>query len=179
MAYLITCSGSKKKPTNAKHGKLEDLFRHDLLGEHRINLIKLYKDHLDWSKTLPAYELYCGPRSKVYNKISPNNWHKKGAEILILSALFGWIRHTDLIPYYDLKMDKKKGDMKVPTYLFWRNLAVLPDMINTKDVDLLSANYKKALDTNGMITAVSPNGFQYSDRGDCVGYWLENELNSI
>ena len=179
MAYLITCSGSKKKPTNAKQGKLEDLFRHDLLGEHRINLIKLYKDQLDWSKTLPAHELYCGPRSKIYNKISPNNWHKKGADILILSALFGWIRHTDLIPYYDLKMDKKKGDMKVPPYKYWRNLAVLPDMININDVDLLSENYKKALNSNGKITAITPEGFRYIDRGDYVGYWLENELNRM
>lgn len=179
MAYLITCSGSKKIPIYANEGKLENLFRHDLLGEHRINLIKLYDDVLDWSRTLPAYELYCGPRSKIYKKISPMNWHKKGSEILILSALFGWIRHTDLIPYYDLKMNEKKGDMKVPTYKFWRNLNILPEMITTNDVDLLSANYKMALSSNGTIKAVTPNGFQYSDRGDCVGYWLQTELNRI
>ena len=58
MAYLITCSGSKKKPTNNKPGKLDDLFGHDLLGVHRKNLIKQYAEPLDWSKTLPAYELY-------------------------------------------------------------------------------------------------------------------------
>jgi hypothetical protein len=32
MAYLITCGGSKKNPTNASQGKLEDLFRNYLLG---------------------------------------------------------------------------------------------------------------------------------------------------
>lgn len=179
MAYLITCSGSKKQPTNTNQGKLENLFNHDLLGEHRINLIKLCNEPLDWSKTLPAYELYCGSRSKIYNKISTNNWHKKGADILILSALFGWIRHTDLIPYYDLKMDKKKGGMKVPPYLFWRNLNILPSMISNSDIDLLSESYKKALNSNCKITAVSPQGFRYIDRGDCVGRWLENELNGI
>ena len=125
----------------------------------------------------PAYERYTGRTLysadvKATISINPN-------QVFIVSALFGLIRPSDLIPYYDLKMDKKKGDMKVPTYLFWRNLAVLPDMINTNDVDLLSENYKKALNSNGIITAVSPKGFRYSDRGDCVGYWLENELNCI
>jgi cytoplasmic iron level regulating protein YaaA (DUF328/UPF0246 family) len=179
MAYLITCSGSKKKPTVHRPGKLEDLYRHDLLGKHRVNLINQSEESLDWDKTQPAYELYCGPYSKIYNKISPNNWRKRGADILILSALFGWIRHTDLIPLYDLKMDKKKGGMKISTYLFWRNLNVLPAIINNNDVDLLSENYKKALNSNGLISPVSPQGFRYSDRGDCVGYWLENELNNL
>jgi cytoplasmic iron level regulating protein YaaA (DUF328/UPF0246 family) len=179
MAYLITCSGSKKKPTNTNQGKLEDLFRHDCLGIHRVNLIREYKEHLDWSKTLPAYELYCGSHSKIYKKISPNNWHKSGADILILSALFGWIRHTDLIPYYDLKMGEKKGEMEVSTYLFWRKSNVLPGLINSNDIDLLSENYKKAFNSNGEISAVIPQGFRYSDRGDCVGYWLENELDQL
>jgi cytoplasmic iron level regulating protein YaaA (DUF328/UPF0246 family) len=179
MAYLITCSGSKKKPMVSNLGKLEDLFRHDLLGEHRINLINQTGESIDWDKTLPAYELYCGSYSKIYNKISSNNWIKNGADILILSALFGWIRHTDLIPYYDVRMDKKKGRMKKPPYLYWRGLDVLPRMINNNDIDLLSENYKKAIHKKGLISAITPQGFQYSDRGDCVGYWLEKELNNL
>ena len=178
MSYLITCSGSKKTPTADLNGNFDDLFRHDLLGKHRQNLIGQSGISLDWNKTLPAYELYSGTRSKIYQKIGQNNWHKQDADILILSALFGWIRHTDLIPLYDLKMDQKKGKMQFPSFLFWRNLDVLPNLINNQDFDLLSKNYKKALNNKGIISAVIPNGFSYSDRGDCVGYWLENELNN-
>ncbi len=178
MSYLITCSGSKKTPP-INIGNIENLYRHDLLGIHRQSLINQSGILLDWNKTLPAYELYSGSRSKIYKKITQHNWHKKGANILILSALFGWIRHTDLIPIYDLKMDQKKGNMQVPTYLYWRRLDVLPEFINNQDIDLLSKNYKLSLNKNGIIGAASPQGFTYNDRGDCVGYWLENELKNL
>ena len=52
-------------------------------------------------------------------------------------------------------------------------------MINNNDIDLLSENYKKAIHKKGLISAITPQGFQYSDRGDCVGYWLEKELNNL
>jgi hypothetical protein len=50
-------------------------------------------------------------------------------------------------------------------------------MIDSDDLDLLSGTYKKAF--NGIIPAQIPNDFVYKDRGDCVGHWLEAELNSI
>lgn len=179
MSYLITCSGSKKTPSNERLSSLDNLYRHNILGVHRQNLLNQSGIILDWNKTLPAFELYCGPRSKIYKKIRVYNWQKECVDVLILSALFGWIRHNDLIPTYDLSMNQRIGNMLSPTYIYWRNLEVLSTIINNKDVDLLSDNYKRALSSDGIISAVIPNGFVYSDRGDCVGYWLENELNNL
>ena len=96
MAFLITCCSSKKLPTQILHGNLNDLYGDTVLRQHRVDLIVQSGIQLDWSKTLPAYQLYSG---KIYSKISQQNWTKPCVEIKILSALFGWIRHTDLIPY--------------------------------------------------------------------------------
>lgn len=176
MAFLITCCSSKKKPTQILPGNLNGLYGDRVLRQHRINLITQSGIQLDWSKTLPAYQLYSG---KIYSKISQQNWTKPCVEIKILSALFGWIRHTDLIPYYDLKIDKKKGNLNRAPYIFWRNTGALIGMINANDIDLLSGNYKKAF--NGLIPAQIPNNFMPPryDRGDYTGSWLENKLNQI
>ena len=177
MAYLITCSGSKKTPTTTRQSNLNNLYRDDILRPYRNALITQTGVALDWTKTLPAYELYTGDYSKIYRKISIRNWQKPCVEIKILSALFGWIRHTDLIPHYDLKMDEKKGNLTKKPYVFWKDSGVLLDMISNNDLDLLSDTYKKAF--NVEIPANIPNGFRYTDWGDCVGKWLENELNNI
>jgi cytoplasmic iron level regulating protein YaaA (DUF328/UPF0246 family) len=179
MAFLITCSGSKNIPTQLQQGHLEELFGDQELRNHRINLIQQCEVELDWSKTLPAYQLYSGPRSKIYKKISLPNWNKPCVEIKILSALFGWIRHTDLIPWYDLKISDRKVNMPNSAKIYWRNLEVLLPMLNDHDIDLLSANYKNALSIDGTIPPQKPNDFEWTDRGDCVGYWLENCLNQI
>ena len=179
MTYLITCSSSKKNPTLTQCGNIDNLFGDEVLGEYRLELIEQSRINLDWSKTLPAYELYSGPMSKIYSKVSHPNWLKPCVEIKILSALFGWIRHTDRIPYYDLKIDEKKGRMLKPAYIFWRDENVLNRFCNSNDIDLLSNTYKKAFKKDKIIIATRPKGFSYKDRGDRVGYWLENELNNI
>jgi cytoplasmic iron level regulating protein YaaA (DUF328/UPF0246 family) len=176
MSYLITCCKSKQTPLIKKKGKLENLFEHEKLGNHRKKLIELSGIKLDWNKTLPAYELYSGQYSKIYRKISTENWNKKGADILILSALFGWIKHTDLIPFYDLKITEIKGKLKNAAYIYWRDNANLSEFIDQNDIDLLSTTYNKALDSN---PAQVPQNFQFTDRGDCVGYWLEKELSNL
>lgn len=177
MAYLITCSGSKIKPTHIRQGNINSLFGDDVLRKYRNELIINSGIHLDWSRTLPAYELYSGSHSKIYSKITKANWTKPCVEIKILSALFGWIRHTDLIPYYDLKIDKKIGDLKRAPYIFWRDSGVLINMIDVNDVDLLSDTYKKAFD--GVFSSQRPHNFVFTDWGDCVGKWLETELSQI
>ena len=53
-------------------------------------------------------------------------------------------------------------------------------MITENDIDLLSQNYKNALYRHGQRPNTFPNeDFVYSDRGDCVGKWLQRELNTI
>ena len=69
--------------------------------------------------------------------------------------------------------------MLKPAYIFWRDANVLNRFCNSNDIDLLSNTYKKAFKKDEIIIATRPKGFSYKDRGDCVGYWLENELNNI
>jgi cytoplasmic iron level regulating protein YaaA (DUF328/UPF0246 family) len=121
MAYLITCAGCKLKPTN-KPSSLQQLSFHDQLGETRKELIALNAHiKLNWELTLPAWQLYSGPRSKLYPQITAANWTKNCIEIRILSALFGWINHTDLIPYYDLKMSDNIPQTKQKIFNYWNN----------------------------------------------------------
>jgi cytoplasmic iron level regulating protein YaaA (DUF328/UPF0246 family) len=178
MAYLITCSSSKKTPLQIQTSSINNLYGDEKLRKFRLELIRQYGIELDWSKTLPAYELYNGPKSKIYRKISQDNWLKPCIEIKILSALFGWIKHTDLIPKYDLKMNQRIGDMVHPPYIFWRDSLVLDQFIGENDIDLLSKNYKKTFN-NSFFLASPPEDFKYSGYGDSVGYLLEKTLTNI
>ena len=73
MSYLITCSGSKQIPTEIYKSSIENLTFNDPLLLKRKLLISEIKLDLDWNKTLPAWQLYSGNRSVVYNRIETNN----------------------------------------------------------------------------------------------------------
>ena len=104
MTYLITCAGSKRQPIN-NPSSLEELSFHQELGAARKKLIALNSHiQLNWDFTLPAWQLYSGNKSRIYPRITEANWTKDCIDIRILSALFGWIKHTDLVTDYDLKM---------------------------------------------------------------------------
>ena len=103
MAYLITCSGSKRIPSD--NSSSIDLLSYPDLKIYRERMIEISGISLDWGKTLPACQLYSGIRSKLYPQVAAHNWSKSCIKVKILSALFGWINHTDLVPIYDLKMD--------------------------------------------------------------------------
>ncbi len=115
--YLITCSGSKRKPV-FNPSTIENL-SFPKLSEHRREMINFSGVHLDWNYTLPAWELYSGRYSKLYPKVDIINWNKPCVDIQILSALFGWIKHNDLVPYYDLQMTDKIGVNKLATWKHW------------------------------------------------------------
>jgi cytoplasmic iron level regulating protein YaaA (DUF328/UPF0246 family) len=177
MAYLITCAGSKQCPI-ANPSSLENLSFPELNAK-RAEIIRLSGMQLDWERTLPAWKLYTGNYSKLYRQITEDNWLKPCAEIKILSALFGWIRHTDLIPYYDLKMDEMKGQMTTRAYLVWRNANILKNTVDkNNDFDLLSTLYRKAINKNGEIVA-KPTGQKFTDRGAQAGNWLNRQLNLL
>jgi cytoplasmic iron level regulating protein YaaA (DUF328/UPF0246 family) len=109
MSYLITCSGSKVEPNEINPSTLKNLSfsQLNLTREKLVNEYQKQKGNLDWNKCLPAWQLYSGKRAKLYPKVDVNNWLKPDADIKILSALFGWINHTDLIPWYNLAMTDK------------------------------------------------------------------------
>jgi|GEM_PF-2240338 len=178
MAYLITCAGSKRQPIN-NPSSLQQLSFHKELGVARENLIALNPHiQLNWELTLPAWQLYSGPRSKLYPQITAANWTKNCIEIRILSALFGWIKHTDLVPYYDLKMSNNIPQTGQKIYKYWNNQNLLNQFVNLNDIDLLSGDYRKAVHGNTSPIAIIPNA-QFTDYGVQKGIWLNNQLNNI
>jgi hypothetical protein len=73
MAYLITCAGSKRQPIN-NPSSLQELSFHNELGDARKKLIALIPHiQLNWELTLPAWQLYSGPRSRLYPPITVAN----------------------------------------------------------------------------------------------------------
>ncbi len=174
MAHLITCSGRKRTPILDNPSDLENLSNNNELLEARLQLIALTGIELDWDKTLPAWQLYSGI---IYSHIAENNWIKPETEVKILSALFGWIKHTDLVPIYDLAMNKRKND--VMPYLFWRDTGLLENTIFENDIDLLSGVYKNSINQNGAIIANPPEVIWNDIRGHHKGIWLNEQLNLL
>ena len=175
-SFLITCSGSKRSPVR-NTSSIESLSFPEL-DKYRKKMIELSGIKLDWNFTLPAWELYSGKRSKLYPQIAIHNWSKTCVKIKILSALFGWINHTDYIPYYDLKMDQKLNINNKFVFNIWNDFSVLESFIDSSDIDLLSINYKKAISNDARINCLHPN-IEFTDRGIQKGRWLNNELELI
>ena len=176
MTYLIPCSSSKRVPVDNHQGALDDLFMSKLLGPHRNELIALRGIPLTWCRTLPAYQLYSGTRAVIYSRISNENWMKPCVEVLMLSALFGWVRHTDRLPNYDLKMNGKQG-LPMSPEKFWRDKLDLVELLQGHQdcVDLLSKNYKRALRT----VEVGDRPLEYIGRGHNIGDYLETQLTLL
>jgi cytoplasmic iron level regulating protein YaaA (DUF328/UPF0246 family) len=179
MIYLITCCKTKKCPSDVggfKKSTLTDLSFNNELEESRKELIKRYEGNLDWERCLPAYKLYCG---RLYKPISDDVWRNSGSDILILSALFGWIRYDDLIPIYDLRMDSTSNlSERITPKTFWKKSGKLCEVlrkIKDRFTDLLSNNYRESLGDCKEILII-PDDFG-KDRGTARGEWLNDKLN--
>lgn len=178
MKYLITCAGSKRQPIY-NPSSLQELSYDQELFTARKKLIELNPlIQLDWNYTLPAWQLYSGNRSKIYPKITETNWTKKCVEINILSALFGWVKHTDFLPIYDLRMSDRTQLTNQMINKYWHNQNLLNQFINPNDIDLLSGDYRKAVHGNANPVATIPNTY-FNDYGVQKGIWLNNQLQNI
>lgn len=179
MAYLVTCAGSKLRPNNYNPSEMNNLSFNKELGIARQTLMNLIPYvQLDWNYTLPAWQLYSGNRSKIYPRISETNWTKDCAEIKILSALFGWVNHYDLLPYYDLRMTDRIPSTNQTIYKYWESQKLLAQFVNENDIDLLSGNYRKAIHGNSKPVSIIPN-IHFYDYGVQKGIWLNNQLENL
>jgi cytoplasmic iron level regulating protein YaaA (DUF328/UPF0246 family) len=177
MSYLITCSGSKVKPNQINSSSLNNL-SYPQLNQTRKNLINQYqaqRGNLDWKMCMPAWQLYSGTRAKLYPRVSNIKWTNPNTDVTILSALFGLIKHTDLIPYYDLAMTDKINFINV--YDYWRNNFDLNIFINPLiDIDLLTNKYRKAFNADENPVANVPNIIWNDRYGVHKGQWLNEQL---
>lgn len=177
MSFLITCAGSKRIPLDVNISHLEDLSFNVEMLQARQEMIGLYHIPLDWDRTLPAWQLYSGTRSKIYPQIIEANWNNPNTDIKILSALFGWINHYDQIPYYDLKMTTIINNLQV--WRIWRRISDLAQIINFHDIDLLSGDYRKAVCGRNHPIASIPQNVEFTDYGVQKGRWLNDQLNAL
>jgi hypothetical protein len=131
MSYLITCAGSKIEPIEFRPSNYGNLSFEELSAERAVILSKS-GIVLNWDLCLPAYILYSGKHSQIYSQIDELSFLNLNTDIMILSALFGWIRPLDLIPHYNLRMsDKIDGGKKV--WQIWKDLNILHKFIKTED----------------------------------------------
>jgi cytoplasmic iron level regulating protein YaaA (DUF328/UPF0246 family) len=175
MAFIISCSGRKICPLqnpNSQPSTIEALSFNEELLIWRNQNIENHNVILDWNYCLPAWQLYSG---RLYSQVEENNWIKSNTKVLIVSALFGLIKHTDLIPTYDLFMTD--GNNGIASY--WRENVDLNEFINEQyDVDLLFKKYRKAFNING--ERVSQFNIQnFIGRGHNQGKWLNQQLNIL
>lgn len=177
MNYLITCAGSKRQPIIHNPSNLHALSFNMELNNARLELIALTNIHLNWDFTLPAWQLYSGNRSRIYPQITLANWNKECIDIMILSALFGWIKHTDLLPYYDLRMSDTIAQTNQKIFQYWHNQNLLNQFVNQNDVDLLSGDYRKAVHGITNPVATIPDT-QFNDYGVQKGIWLNNQIEN-
>lgn len=174
MRYLLNCSGKKFNPKEKNLGQLGELSFNNELYTYRREIINSSKIQLDWTKTLPAWKLYS--EGIVYKQVSEQNWLNENTDIIILSALFGWIKHTDKIPYYDISMNKHKINGKL-VYRLWLEYDVLGGFINkNKDIDLLTQPYRKAIHNKKDPVALTPYSKFKDNYGNHKGKWLDKEL---
>lgn len=175
MAYIISCSDAKKCPLNhsiSQISTIENLSFNSELLNLRLKLIENQNIILNWNYCLPAWQLYSG---NLYSQVEEFNWRKTKTNVLIVSALFGIIKHTDLIPSYNLFMTDGKNGIAS----FWRENIELNKFINlNNDVDLLFQNYRKAFNKKGeRITQYNIQNF--IGRRHNQGKWLNNQLNNL
>ena len=176
MTYLISGSGPKRIPTLINKSCLENLSFNTELLEIRQKMIRVNQAELDWDRTLPAWQLYTADKSRLFLHVSEENWLKPNVEILILSPLFGWVKHTDLLPYYDVRMKTKFKNIYYIWY-FWYRSGYLPPFIKETDIDLLFEDYRKAV--HGIKTPVATEPQKFIGTGDNQGKWLNEQLNGL
>jgi cytoplasmic iron level regulating protein YaaA (DUF328/UPF0246 family) len=131
---------------------------------------------------LPAWQLYSGTGARFYPRVDINNWTNPKTDVKILSALFGWIKHTDLIPIYNLAMNDKIliNNSSNFIYNYWKNNIDLNNYIDfNNDIDLLSNKYRKALNIQGKHVANIPDEKWKDKHGYYKGLWLNSQLELI
>jgi cytoplasmic iron level regulating protein YaaA (DUF328/UPF0246 family) len=106
MKILLPPSEGKTEPLRRKALKLNTLVFHSDLTYTRTAVLKKHQeinfDHCDDSATIYSGVLY---QALNYSSLSKAAQIRANKSILIISAAFGALRLTDVIPYYKFKID--------------------------------------------------------------------------
>lgn len=140
MLVLLPPSEGKARPEAGEPVDLDSLAFADQLGERREELLEALDSSLRNAPAAPAAEVYTGV---LYGRLDlPELPAKAQRQVLIASALWGFVRPDDRIPYYRLP-PKEKLDGIGPLAKYWRPALAeaLPDEEGDLILDMRSAAY--------------------------------------
>jgi len=194
--YLMTCSRNKM-PKGNLHSTVSNLSFNNLLGRYRKRLITEYENiygPLNWYECMPAIDRYDGPL--LYTESVKNAIKNNSSQVLIISALFGIVKPSDLIPNYNLIMTDTLNKLRINN--FWRtcqkestkgilNEVLISNKLNSDItyVSLLSKPYQMAFDgftQTGKIPSefvpnlILPPSIDEIDFKDRRGHWKKKYL---
>jgi cytoplasmic iron level regulating protein YaaA (DUF328/UPF0246 family) len=144
MQILLPPSEGKAKPEGGKPVDLGSLVFADELKAKRAALIDAFDPTLLRAPTAPAAEVYTGV---LYGRLDLAGLtaaarRRAAKRVLIASALWGFVRLEDRIPYYKLPPSSKLDGIG-PLAAWWREAlaTALPDAAGETIVDMRSGAY--------------------------------------
>jgi cytoplasmic iron level regulating protein YaaA (DUF328/UPF0246 family) len=140
MLILLPPSEGKTEPGGGEAVDLDSLGFAEELGEQREKLIRAFDPALLKSPAAPAAEVYTGV---LFGRLQlPKLGKRARGRVLIASALWGFVRPDDRIPYYKLPPKTKLKRIGAPV-AYWRPALAeaMPDQEGELIVDMRSGAY--------------------------------------
>ncbi|MGN6558452.1 MAG: YaaA family protein [Solirubrobacterales bacterium] len=140
MLVLLPPSEGKARPEAGEPVDLGSLAFAEELGEKRKELLDAFDPLLLEQPAAPAAEVYTGV---LYSRLElPKLSTKARRQVLIASALWGFVRPDDRIPYYKFPPKTRLSGIGAPA-AYWRPALAeaLPDREGEIVVDMRSAAY--------------------------------------
>ncbi len=140
MLVLLPPSEGKAHPEAGEPVDLDSLAFADVLGERREEVLEALDPSLRKAPAAPAAEVYTGV---LYGRLElPKLPAKAQRQVLIASALWGFVRPDDRIAYYRLP-PKERLDGIGPLAKYWRPALAeaLPDEEGDLILDMRSGAY--------------------------------------
>jgi cytoplasmic iron level regulating protein YaaA (DUF328/UPF0246 family) len=147
MLILLPPSEGKAEPAGGEPVDLDSLAFAKELRKQRQKLLRAVDPKLRRAPAAPAAEVYTGV---LYQRLDlpglpPAARRRAAKRVLIASALWGFARPTDRIPYYRLPPSTKLDGIG-PLAAWWREAlaAAVPDVAEETIVDMRSGAYVAA-----------------------------------
>lgn len=140
MLILLPPSEGKAQPEAGEPVDLDSLAFAEELGEKRKELLDAFDPVLLEAPAAPAAEVYTGV---LYGRLELSKLSAKAREgVLIASALWGFVRPDDRIPYYKFPPKTRLDGIGAPA-AYWRPALAeaLPDHEDELVVDMRSTTY--------------------------------------
>jgi cytoplasmic iron level regulating protein YaaA (DUF328/UPF0246 family) len=147
MRILLPPSEGKAEPEDGEPADLDSLVFAAELRKERQKMLRTVDPKLRKAPAAPAAEIYTGVlyQRLGLGELSAAARRRAAKRVLIASALWGFVRPTDRIPYYRLPPSTKLDGIG-PLAAWWRSAlaTVMPDEPGETVVDMRSGAYTSA-----------------------------------